>query len=39
MRLDVHGFGLVILLQGVWFISAGTLLIRAGNGRRMAGSI
>jgi hypothetical protein len=27
LRLDVHGFGLVVLLQGIWFVSAGVLLL------------
>jgi hypothetical protein len=29
MRLDVHGFGAVILCQGLWTITIGVLLIRA----------
>jgi hypothetical protein len=29
IALDVHGFGAVILLQAIWFISAGTSLWRA----------
>jgi hypothetical protein len=28
LRLDVHGFGLVVLLQGIWFAAAGVLLLR-----------
>lgn len=28
VKLDVHGFGLVMILQSVWFISVGTLLMR-----------
>ena len=28
LRLDVHGFGLVIFTQAIWFISAGALLLR-----------
>jgi hypothetical protein len=28
LRLDVHGFGLVVLLQAVWLIAVGTLLWR-----------
>jgi hypothetical protein len=28
LRLDVHGFGLVVLGQAVWFITVGTLLWR-----------
>jgi hypothetical protein len=29
LRLDVHGFGLVVLAQGIWLASAGVLLMRA----------
>lgn len=29
MPLDVHGFGAVVLTQGVWMITVGTLMIRA----------
>lgn len=29
LRLDVHGFGAVVLTQGMWMITVGTLLIRA----------
>lgn len=29
LKLDLHGFGLVMILQGVWFISVGSLMIRA----------
>jgi hypothetical protein len=29
LRLDVHGFGLVIFTQAIWFIGAGILLFRA----------
>jgi hypothetical protein len=28
LRLDVHGFGLVVLLQGAWFAAAGVMLLR-----------
>lgn len=28
LRLDVHGFGAVVLLQGIWLAAAGILLIR-----------
>jgi hypothetical protein len=28
LKLDLHGFGLVMILQSVWFISVGTLMIR-----------
>jgi hypothetical protein len=28
LKLDVHGFGLVVILQSVWFISVGTLMMR-----------
>jgi hypothetical protein len=28
LRLDVHGFGLVVLLQALWFTAAGVLLLR-----------
>src|SRR5262245_39654392 len=33
LRLDVHGFGLVVLVQSVWFVSVGVLLWRAAAGR------
>ena len=29
LHLDVHGFGLVIFTQAIWFITAGVLLFRA----------
>jgi hypothetical protein len=29
MRLDVHGFGAVVLSQGIWMITVGVLLARA----------
>jgi hypothetical protein len=29
LRLDVHGFGLVVLAQGIWTLLVGVLLIRA----------
>lgn len=29
LRLDVHGFGLIVLAQGVWLIGTGVLLWRA----------
>jgi hypothetical protein len=29
VRLDVHGFGLIVLGQAAWFTSAGELLCRA----------
>lgn len=29
LRMNVHGFGLFVLLQAVWYISASVLLIRA----------
>src|SRR4029079_16471149 len=28
LKLDVHGFGLVMILQSAWFISVGTLMMR-----------
>lgn len=28
VRLDVHGFGAVVLLQGIWFIATGAALYR-----------
>ncbi|HEY2027950.1 MAG TPA: hypothetical protein VGH20_01965 [Myxococcales bacterium] len=28
LRLDVHGFGLVVILQGAWLATAGVLLLR-----------
>lgn len=31
LKLDVHGFGLVMILQSVWFISVGSLMMRAGR--------
>jgi hypothetical protein len=31
LRLDVHGFGAVVLSQGIWFITIGVLLARARN--------
>ena len=31
LRLDVHGFGLVVLGQALWFIAAGTQLLRHGR--------
>jgi hypothetical protein len=31
VRLDVHGFGAVVLLQAIWFVSAGTALYRANR--------
>ena len=32
LKLDIHGFGLVMILQSVWFISVGTLMMRADSG-------
>lgn len=32
IRLNVHGFGLVILGQAIWFITAGVLLCRQNSG-------
>jgi hypothetical protein len=29
LRLDVHGFGLVVLVQAIWFTAAAVLLLRA----------
>jgi hypothetical protein len=29
LRLDVHGFGAVVLLQGFWLIAVGVLLTRS----------
>ena len=29
LRLDVHGFGLVVLAQSIWFIISGVMLIRS----------
>jgi hypothetical protein len=29
IRLDVHGFGLIWLLQSIWFVVAGCLLMRS----------
>jgi hypothetical protein len=31
VRLNVHGFGLVILGQAIWFITAGVLLCRQNS--------
>jgi hypothetical protein len=31
LRLDVHGFGLVVLLQALWFVAVGASLWRAGG--------
>lgn len=39
IRLHVHGFGLVILGQAVWFISTGVLLWRAGRPADHAASV
>lgn len=33
LRLDVHGFGLVVLVQSVWFVAAGVCLWRAPSAR------
>ena len=33
LRLDVHGFGLVIFTQAIWFITAGVLLLRVTASR------
>jgi hypothetical protein len=32
IRLNVHGFGLVVLGQAIWFITAGVLLCRENSG-------
>jgi hypothetical protein len=32
IRLNVHGFGLVVLGQAIWFITAGVLLCRRNSG-------
>lgn len=31
LKLDAHGFGMVVFSQAVWFIIAGTLLMRSEN--------
>jgi hypothetical protein len=31
LRMDVHGFGLVMLTQGIWFIGTGVTLLRTGR--------
>ena len=31
LPLDVHGFGLVVLVESIWFIVAGSLLMRSTN--------
>ena len=31
LNVDVHGFGLVALLQAIWLVWAGCLLMRVGN--------
>ena len=35
LTLDVHGMGLVVLVQAVWFITAGTLLLRETHQQNM----
>lgn len=34
VRLDVHGFGLIVLAQAVWFLAVGVQLVRAGAAPR-----
>jgi hypothetical protein len=29
LRLDVHGFGAVVIAQGIWMITVGVLLARS----------
>jgi hypothetical protein len=36
LRLDVHGFGAVVLCQGIWMITVGVLLIRQTGAARLA---
>ena len=31
VRLDVHGFGLIVLAQSIWYVAAGVGLLRAGR--------
>ena len=31
VKLDVHGFGAVVLLQGIWFVATGAALYRRGT--------
>jgi hypothetical protein len=31
VKLDVHGFGAVVLLQGIWLIATGVALNRSGS--------
>jgi hypothetical protein len=31
LRLNVHGFGLVVLGQAIWFVTVGVLLCRVKN--------
>lgn len=37
LRMDVHGFGAVVIAQAVWFILVGTELRRVGSRLRMEG--
>ena len=36
LRLDVHGFGAVVLCQGIWMITVGVLLVRSRPARQVA---
>lgn len=36
LRLDVHGFGAVVLVQGIWFLTVGALLARVRTPRGTA---
>ena len=38
LRLDVHGFGAVVLAQAVWLVLVGVELTRAGDGSLRAGT-
>lgn len=34
VRLDLHGFGLIVLAQSAWYVAGGVLLLRGGGGAR-----
>ena len=36
LRLDVHGFGAVVLCQGLWMVTVGVLLMRQTGAARLA---
>jgi hypothetical protein len=39
LRMDVHGFGLIILLQAVWIVAVGVSMLRASRGKRSKTSL